>query len=393
MHTSDLTPEIRAALSKKRPYPAITLVTPTDPDFPFSDKDRILIRDLVTEAKRRLVDDPDVERETRLELRDQLLDPAEIERATDPFHPDDAMVVYVAVNEPVQVWRMTSLAPVEPRVEFGTAFLTRYLVAAEQRSRPYLVLVLDQEMCRLYHGSVRRLQEVEKNGWPDKPQIPSPEDAIPGSIPHSTPYEGHEERVEQYLRTVDKRLGQSFEEHDGLPLFVIGGDKILSTFRSVTRYGNLIAGTLPLTGMDKESAQDLEKRLQPALADFYAKQVAEAVSELSEARGQGKYVGGAPEVWTSVADKRVHRLVVEEGLMLAGRITEDDRVLELVDVPKPVTLPDPKKDMEPSAHALGVATDIVERLVDNAIAADARVLFVPDGTLTEAGGVAALLRY
>jgi hypothetical protein len=79
--------------------------------------------------------------------------------------------------------------------------------------------------------------------------------------------------------------------------------------------------------------------------------------------------------------------------MLAGRITEDDRVLELVDVPKPVTLPDPKKDMEPSAHALGVATDIVERLVDNAIAADARVLFVPDGTLEDAGGVAALLRY
>lgn len=58
-----------------------------------------------------------------------------------------------------------------------------------------------------------------------------------------------------------------------------------------------------------------------------------------------------------------------------------------------MTLPDPKKDMEPSPHALGVATDIVERLVDNAIAADARVLFVPDGTLQEAGGVAALLRY
>ena len=393
MHTADLTPEIRAALSKPRPYPAITLVVPTDPDFPFSDKDRILLRDVVTEAKRRLADDPDVERDARLELRDNMLDPALIERAADPFQPNDAMVVYVAVNEPVQVWRMTSLTPVEPRVEFATTFLTRYLVAAEQRSRPYLVLVLDQEMCRLYHGSVRRLTEVEGNGWPEAPRIPSPEDALPGPIPHAPPYEGHEERVEQYLRTVDKRLGQALEEHSELPLFVIGGDKILATFKGLTRYGNLIAGTLPLTGMDKDSPQDLEKRLQPVLADFHARQVAEAVSELEEARGQNKYVGGAPEVWTAVADKRVRRLVIEEGLRPAGRITEAGRVLELVEVPTPVTWPEPKTDIETPPHALGVATDIVEQLVDNAVAADARVLFVPDGTLQAAGGVAALLRY
>ncbi|MEU6578574.1 hypothetical protein [Streptomyces sp. NPDC046805] len=393
MHTSDLTPEIRAALSKPRPYPAITLVLPTDPDFPFSEKDRILLRDLVTEAKRRLADDPDVERDARLELRDHRLDPSAIEEEGDPFHPDDAMVVYVAANEPVQVWRMTSLAPVEPRVEFATKFLTRYLVAAEQRSRPYLVLVLDQDMCRLFHGSVRRLAQVEHDGWPDAPKIPSPEDAMPGLIPHSAPYEGHEERVEQYLRTVDKRLGETLREHNGVPLFVIGGDKILSLFKGLTGHGKRITGTLPLTGMDNWPVPELAKRLQPMVADFHAKQVAEAVAELDEARGQGKYVGGPPEVWTAVADKRVHRLLVEEGLVLAGRITRDDRELELVEVEKPVTLPEPKPDVEPPAHTFGVATDIVEQLVDNAIAGDARVLFVPDGTLPAAGGVAALLRY
>ncbi|WP_240634386.1 MULTISPECIES: baeRF3 domain-containing protein [Streptomyces] len=366
---------------------------PTDPDFPFSEKDRILLRDLCTEAKRRLADDPEVERDARLELRDHRLDPTVIERAADPFHPDDAMVVYVAADEPVQVWRMTSLAAVQPRVEFATAFLTRYLVAAEQRSKPYLVLVLDQDMCRLYHGSVRRLEEVERDGWPGAPQIPSPEDAIPGEIPHAAPYEGHEERVEQYLRTVDKRLGDALKEHDGLPLFVIGGDKILSTFKGLTGYENRIAGTLPLTGMDNFPAPDLAKRMQPVLADFHTKQVAQAVAELEEAHGHGKYVGGAPEVWTAVADKRVHQLLVEEGLMVAGRITGDGRVLEVAEVPQPVTLPNPKPDVEPPPHTYGVATDIVEQLVDNAISAGSRVLFVPDGTLAAAGGVAAVLRY
>ncbi|MDQ0992803.1 hypothetical protein [Streptomyces sp. V3I7] len=393
MHTSDLTPEVRAALSKPRPYPAITLVMPTDPDFPFSEKDRILLRDLVTEAKRRLADDPGVDRDARLELRDHRLDPAAIEEAGDPFHPDDAMVVYVAANEPVQVWRMTSLAAVEPRVEFATSFLTRYLVAAEQRSKPYLVLVLDQEMCRLYHGSVRRLEQVQSDGWPDAPRIPSPEDALPGLIPHSAPYEGHEERVEQYLRTVDKRLGETLREHDGVPLFVVGGDKILSAFKNITGYGDRITGTLPLTGMDHVPAKDLAKRLQPVLDEYRRGQVADAVSALDEGLGQGKYVGGPAEVWTAVADKRVDRLVVEEGLFLAGKITGDGRELELVEVEKPVTLPDPKPDVQPPAHTYGVATDIVEQLVDRAIESGSRVVFVPDGTLPSAGGVAAVTRY
>jgi hypothetical protein len=393
MHTSELTPEIRAALSEERPYPAITLVVPTDPDFPFSEKNRITLRDLVTEAKRRLADDPDVGREVKLELRDHVLDPALIERAVDPFQPDDAMVVYLAANEPVQVWQMTSVTDVEPRVEFASSFLTRYLVGAEQRSRPFLVLVLDQDMCRLYHGSVRRLVQVEHHGFPCAPEIPSPEDALPGAIPHSAPYEGHEERVQQYLRRVDKRLGDALGEHSGLPLFVIGGDKILSAFKGITTYGNHVAGTLPLTGMDKDRPQDLMRRLEPVLAEFYRRQVAEALNALNEAHGQGKYAGGPAEVWTAVADKRVQHLIVEEGLILAGRITGDGRMLELVEMSKPVTLPEPKQDIEPPAHSMGVATDIVEQLVDRAIAADTQVLFVPDGTLVGAGGVAALLRY
>ncbi|MEV6104234.1 hypothetical protein AB0M28_05885 [Streptomyces sp. NPDC051940] len=393
MHASDLTPEVRAELSRPRPYPAITLVMPTYLDFPFSEKNRILLRDLVTEAKRRLADDPEVEREPRLQLRDHLLDAAKIESAGESIHPDDAMVAYVAPNEPIQVWQMTSLAPVEPRVEFATEFLTRYLVAAEQRARPYLVLVLDQEMCRLYRGSVRRLVQVEEHGFPAAPQIPSPEDAIPGAIPHSAPYEGHKEKVEQYLRVVDKRLGEAVKEYDRLPLFVIGGVKILATFKSLTAYGDRIAGTLPLTGMDQDSTKELAERLQPTLSDYHAQQVMDAMSALDEARGHGKYVGGAPEVWTAVTDKRVRRLVVEEGLTIAGRINGDGRQLEVVQVPEPVTLPEPKPYVEPPAHEVGVATDIVERLVDTAIAADADVLFVPEGTLLDAQGVAALLRY
>ncbi len=56
-----------------------------------------------------------------------------------------------------------------------------------------------------------------------------------------------------------------------------------------------------------------------------------------------------------------------------------------------MTLPNPAPDVEPPPA--DVATDIVERLVDGAVAGEAEVLFVPDDTLPDSGGVAALLRY
>jgi hypothetical protein len=390
--TSDLTPDILADLRRPRRYPAITLAMPTDPDLPFGEKDRILVRDLVVQARRQLADDPGVPRDVRLELRDRVLDPEVIADAGAPFHPAGAMVVHLAAGEPVQVWQLTSPA-VEPRVEFATSFLTRYAVAAEQRSRPYLVLVLGQEMCRLYHGAGRELAEVRRHGFPQPPRIPSPEDSLPGPIPHAPPYEGHDERVRQYLRTVDGRLASVLGEHPGLPLFVIGSEKALSVFTGLTAQRGRVTGTSALTGMDKDTPPELVKRLEPLLEDFRTRQVAEALEDLGTARGGGRYAGGAPEVWTAAADKRVQLLLVEESLAVAGRIGRDGRVLTTVPYPEPVTLPDPRRDAHRPAGAVGLATDVVEQLVENAVEAGSQVLFVPDDTLAEAGRVAAVLRF
>jgi hypothetical protein len=388
---SELTPDLLAALRAPRPYPAVTLVMPADAKAPFSEKDRILLRGLCTEALRQLAEDQDVEREVRLTLRDHKLSPEAIAELVDPDVPAGELVVYLSAAEPTQVWQVPGEAEVPARVEFADRYLTRYLAAAEQRSWPYLVLVLDQEMCRLFRGAASRLREVREHGFPDAPAIPSPEDAVPGPIPRAQPYESHEEYVKQYLRTVDKDLGRALKAQNGLPLFVIGGDKILAAFLDLTAYRDLVCGTLQLTGMDKDSPAELSRRVAPTVEAYRAEQVAEAVTELADARSQNKYVGGPAEVWTAVADKRVHRLLVEEGLLIAGRAGGDGRELTTVPYPEPVTLPQPKEDFEPPAR--GVATDIVEQLVENAVESGALVLFVPDGTLVDAAGVAAVLRY
>jgi hypothetical protein len=392
---SELTPEALAALRRPRPYPAVTMVMPTYPrdPFAFGEKARIILRDLCTEAQRKLADARDVERDVRLALRDSKLSPDAIVELLDPGGSAGEIIVYVSGSEPTQVWQVPASAVdgTVPRVEFADRFLTRYLVAAEQRAWPYLVLVLDQEMCRLYRGAAARLREVKTHGFPAAPGIPSPEDAVPGAIPRAQPYEGHLEYVKQYLRTVDTHLGDALKAHNGLPLFVIGGDKILAAFLGLTGHRDQVAGTLQLTGMETVSPSDLAKHLAPALEKFHTTQAAEAVEQLADARSQRRYADGAADVWTAAADKRVYQLILEEGLMLAGKIGTDGRELEVVPAPEQVTLPEPKEDVAPPAP--GVATDVVEQLVEHAAESGARVLFVPDGMLADVGGVAAVLRY
>jgi len=143
--------------------------------------------------------------------------------------------------------------------------------------------------------------------------------------------------------------------------------------------------------MDKDTPAELARRIAPTVEAHRAEQVAEAVRDLQDARSQSKYAGGPAEVWTAVADKRVQRLLIEEDLLIAGRIGGDGRDLVTVPYPEPVTVPQPKEDFEPPEP--GVDTDIVEQLVENAVESGALILFVPDGTLADAAGVAATLRY
>ncbi|MFD0634380.1 hypothetical protein ACFQ9X_25345 [Catenulispora yoronensis] len=122
----------------------------------------------------------------RLTLRDEKLDPDAILDLVDPSVPAGELVVHVSAADPTRLWQVPTGADATLRAEFSDVFLTRYLVAAEQRSWPYLVLVLDQEVCRPHRGSAEELREVKEHGFPDTPAIPSPEDAV-GRFPAPSP--------------------------------------------------------------------------------------------------------------------------------------------------------------------------------------------------------------
>ncbi|MGX1636347.1 baeRF3 domain-containing protein [Streptomyces albidoflavus] len=384
MHTSELTPAVLKELRRPRPYPAVSLLMPTHRARPERDQDFIRLRNLLSEARKRLREDPGVERDARLEL-EEVLKEETFQEFEDIIYAGDGLLLLVAPGEELQTWQLTTPVEVPTRIVFSDTYLTSPMVNARLHARPYYVLVLDQEMSRLWVGEGERLTEVEDHGFPAPPEIPDPEDAIPGPLYGRSPSAIREERIRQYMTDVDERLTRALDAHP-LPLFVVGGSEVLPRFEAVSRHAAKLAGRLELAGQDTDSGPRLAERLAPAREEWFKELVRRDMAALDDARSAKRFTSGLPEVWTMVAERRVSLLLVEESFVAVGHVDGEGR-LHLGEVPEET---EPPIDIE---VGLSAETDIIDTLVETALDGDAQVRFVPDGTLTGDGRVAAVARY
>lgn len=378
MRTSDLTPAVLKELRRPRPFPAISLLMPTHRARPDNEQDPIRLRNLLSEAARRVKDDPAVDRENWLRLERQLDEDAVL-RLFDAQRAEDGLLILLAPGEDPQAWQFVSPHDVPERIEVTTTFLTRNLVAAHLYAQPYWVLVLDQEESRLYLAHAGSLTEADGHGFPAEPQVPSREDALPGPAYGADRTGYRAARIGQYVSDVEERFARVMTERN-LPVILVGSPELTTVFRKISRHAGAAVGELELTGADKHAVPQLEKRLEPVFRKIREDRAEQARRELDAARGRKAYVAGLAEVWNTVLDHRAALVLVEEGLRAAGR-PGDNHQLQVVDVPEGEPAPE------------GVETDIVDSLVEEALDADTEVRFVPDGTLPDGIGIAGTLRY
>ena len=102
--------------------------------------------------------------------------------------------------------------------------------------------------------------------------------------------------------------------------------------------------------------------------------VAAVMDDLDRARGRKEFAGGVDEVWQSVSQGRVALVAIEDGYR--------------------TTVRDDGEHLVPAATGeRGARDDIVDEIAEQALDTGARVRFVPDGDLADAGRIAAVLRY
>ncbi|MFE9775166.1 chemotaxis protein [Streptomyces sp. NPDC005931] len=361
----DLSPATLAELRRPRPYPAVSVLTPTHRRDPLHTQDQVRLRHAVAQAKKQLEADPAVTRDRRTEVARQLdraLSEVDLSRA------EDGLVIFAAPGEH-QVWSLAR--PVPERVAVSDTFLTRNLVSAHTAERPYWVLSVAADRVTLWSGTADRVAEEHIGGFPLTRGVHNfdPERLERGG---DQPRGFRDEPTRQFLREADTAMSTVLRDHPR-PLYVTGEPAALSLMSEVgstakgavqVQHGGLAHGTPGAVRQAMEPVREAEARRS---AD-------EVAGALVAARGRKEFAAGVDELWRSAREGRVRLLAVEENYRVRVRDTGEHLVLA------------ESGDVE-------AREDIVDEIVEQCLETGAEVRFVPDGMLADADGIAGVLRY
>ncbi|MFE9452786.1 chemotaxis protein [Streptomyces sp. NPDC006739] len=360
-----LSPATLSELRRPRPYPAVSVLTPTHRREPDNAQDTVRLRNVVAEAKKRLESDPAVTRERRTDVAEQL-DRALAE--VDLTYAEDGLVIFAAPGEH-QVWSLARDVP--ERVVLSDTFLTRNLVSAQAAERPFWVLSVSADRATLWNGGGERVTEARAGGFPmtrERVNFDAERRQRIGDMPSTF----RDEDTRHFLREADLAM-TALLRADPRPLYITGEQAALSL---LDEFGGIArtAVHVPQGGLAHGTPQAVGQALRPVL-DEQARSGARAVArELDAARGRKAFAAGLDELWQSARDGRVRLLAVEENYRATVRDAGDHLI-------------------PAEAGDLDAREDIVDEIVEQCLETGADVRFVPDGALGDAAGIAAALRY
>ncbi|MGV9644275.1 baeRF3 domain-containing protein [Streptomyces sp. NPDC003514] len=361
-----LSPSTLSELRRPRPYPAVSVLTPTHRREPYRAQDQVRLRNVVAEAKKQLETDPSVTRERRAEVEREL-DQALAE--VDLTYAEDGLVIFAAPGEH-QVWSLARSVP--ERVVLSDTFLTRNLVSAQAAERPYWVCSVAADRVTLWTGTLDRITEARTGGFP-LTRRPENFDAERRERIGDTPSTFRDEDTRHFLKDADSALSALVRRHPRR-LYVTGEPAALSLLDEIGGAAKL-AVHIPHGGLAHGTRDAVWHAVAPRITADLRESTDEVMRELVAARGRKAYAAGVDEVWQSAREGRVRMLAVEENFRMTVRGDEGGHLIPA------------------SAGELDAREDIVDEIVEQCLETGADVRFVPDGTLDNAERIAGVLRY
>ncbi|GHH14286.1 chemotaxis protein [Streptomyces lanatus] len=361
-----LSPTTLIELRRPRPYPAVSVLTPTHRREPYRAQDQVRLRNVVAEAKKQLEADPSVTRERRTDVERQL-DQALAE--VDLTYAEDGLVIFAAPGEH-QVWSLARSVP--ERVVLSDTFLTRNLVSAHAAERPYWVLSVSADRVALWNGNLDRITEARLGGFPLTRTVEN-FDAERREQIGDTPSTFRDEGTRHFLKDADSAMS-TILRREPRPLYITGEQAALSLLSEIG--GATKAGVhIPHGGLAHGTREAVWQAIRPRITAEIRRSTDDVLRELESAHGHKAYAAGVDEVWHSAREGRIRLLAVEENYRITVRGEEGDHLIPAV------------------SGELDAREDIVDEIVEQCLETGAEVRFVPDGSLSDSQGIAGVLRY
>lgn len=345
------TPEAVVLLQSVRSYPSVSLLVSTSPAPRMTGQDSETLSRLAQQAVARL----EAERTDRA---------ADVVRALQRTLPrvlgaPTTRGLGVFVNEATQeVFGLP--VPVADRAVVDPTFATRDLVRALHRTPRHVVLLLTELEARLFDGVGDRLEPVSRSAFP----LRAP----------TTRRDPRTADVDAFFRVVDRAL-RTYRTLHPSPLVLVGAERTLARFRSVSRHLERLAGAV--TGSHARTPlRDLLPQIREVLDGYLASRQQEALELIGRRQSEHRVVSGISSGWLAARTERPEMLVVEEGFFHPARLSADGDFLS------------PAEDVE---HP-DVVDDVVDELIEVVIQRGGWVAFAEDGALAEHDRVALTVR-
>ncbi|HUG36088.1 MAG TPA: hypothetical protein VML54_04005 [Candidatus Limnocylindrales bacterium] len=319
--------ELRSLLGA-RGAPALSVYLPTARAFPEAPQNPVRYRQAVQDAALRL-EAAGLPREELAAWREML---ERFASEADVFaHPLDGLAVFVS-REEARAYRLPF--SVAERIVAGERFEIRPLIRALHRDRRYRVLAVSVNRVALYEGDALGLEPAPLDGIPA-----SLTDALGSEIRgggelqyHSTRGAGAAPMYHSHHDSKDERevdfdrfhlaLAAGLERRlqgDDAPLVLAADETHIHGLRAKGRIQTLLPRWVP-GNPDHLSASDLHERAWPLVQEAVAARDAEEAAGYERARNLGKAVKILGDVVFSAVAGRIHRLWLEAGRRIPGRV-------------------------------------------------------------------------
>lgn len=354
-------------LQSIRGYPALSILIPTHRTSPDNQQDPIRVKNLVDEAKNRLLQEFNQREIAPLfDKLDQLVD------EIDYTYALDGLAIFVNQDFAQKYYIPFTLTP---RVVVDETFATRDLVKTMNRTNRYWVVALSEQPTRLFEATRESLIEVTDFDFPMDLGRKGGERGAQAVRMSQGAY--RDEHHRKFFRDVVDGVVEA-RKQDDMPVAVIGVDRHIAFFNELFPHNEAIIGTLN-GNYDHASAHEIGQLIWPEVKEAFIRKRHAVLDELGEAVGARRFVSTVGEVWEYAHDGRGDMLIVEDSFKYPARVSEDGRRITKVEADE-IEAPD-------------VIDDAVDEIIEAVMLQGGRVEFVDDGALSDHRGIALITRY
>jgi len=350
-------------LAKETGKPCVTISLNTHRTHPDTDKDAILLKNLLKEAGKRVTDK--YGKKSTACLLERL---SKVGEEVDVRCNLDSLHIFLS-DDTQEIIRIAWPTP-EDRVYIGDTFDVRTLIKAYNRTEEYLILVLSQERVELYEAVNDGIVKEIRNE--DFPFTESPFYLANGAERSNAKLV--DDLTKEFFNRVDKAVVKVSQQTE-LCCMVICVEENYSFLKEIADRPDIYMGHIPIDYNNTKPHQ-LAEQAWILVRELQQKRRMEAIDEMKDAISKSLVITDIQEVYQAAIDGRGDLLIVFEDFSQPVRM-KDERTIELVTNP----------------NEENVIDDITSTIAWEVMSKKGRVFFTEQDEIRELGDIVLKTRY